>query len=415
MNHEPAVTLPDPQPLIESAESANVVDFPLRAPWTAEPSRGSRSSTIIAEDNVQKEVLEQVNTDRVSLDDVLPRHQFLSQLRREKRRTERSKAPLSIATFRLDGTRGDGLDKVQLLLRLLQDNKRETDILGCIDNDCVAIILPETNLDGMQGFMQKVAQRVTDLSFATSTATYPNELFESLATGRQSSRDLEPMFLDRSAGEPRFGYLLKRGVDVTGAMLGILILSPLMLITASAIAMTSPGPIIYKQVRLGKRGTPFVFYKFRSMFCSVDDRIHREYVTRLIEGERQEGTQGKSAKPWAKIQDDPRVTRVGQFIRKTSIDELPQLFNVLKGDLSLVGPRPPLSYEVEKYQSWHLRRILDTKPGITGLWQVEGGSHTTFDDMVRMDLRYVRHCSLMLDIRILVKTLTVVLRRGNAG
>jgi len=124
--------------------------------------------------------------------------------------------------------------------------------------------------------------------------------------------------------------------------------------------------------------------------------------------------QGSENRPLYKIQSDPRTTPVGRFIRKTSLDELPQLFNVLKGDMSLVGPRPPLPYEAEKYQSWHFRRVLQVRPGITGLWQVEGRSTTSFDDMVRLDLRYIRNWSLWLDLKILLKTIKVVLRRDGA-
>jgi lipopolysaccharide/colanic/teichoic acid biosynthesis glycosyltransferase len=187
-----------------------------------------------------------------------------------------------------------------------------------------------------------------------------------------------------------------------------------MLITAIAVAMSSPGPVIFKQVRLGRRGVPFVFYKFRSMFCNADDRIHREYVASLIKGDLEGANQGDAAQPLYKLKSDPRVTRVGRFIRKTSLDELPQLFNVLKGDMSLVGPRPALAYEVEKYQSWHLRRILEVRPGITGLWQVEGRSKISFDDMVRLDLRYIRNCSFPDDFRILLRTIKVVLGRDGA-
>ena len=194
----------------------------------------------------------------------------------------------------------------------------------------------------------------------------------------------------------------------------MVLLSPVMLITALAVAATSPGPVILKQVRLGKNGVPFVFYKFRSMVANTDDRIHREYVTSLINGDLEKINQGSPAKPLYKIEFDPRVTKVGRIIRKTSIDELPQLFNVLKGDMSLVGPRPPLPYEAENYQSWHLRRILEAKPGMTGLWQVEGRSKICFDEMVRRDLRYIQSCSLLLDLRILLKTIKVVFRCEGA-
>jgi lipopolysaccharide/colanic/teichoic acid biosynthesis glycosyltransferase len=181
------------------------------------------------------------------------------------------------------------------------------------------------------------------------------------------------------------------------------------------VAATSPGPVIFRQVRVGKRGVPFIFYKFRSMYCTADDRVHREYVAKLINGDLDEINQGEPAKPLYKMQDDPRITRIGRLLRKTSMDELPQLFNVLKGDMSLVGPRPPLPYEAEKYQSWHLRRVLEIKPGITGLWQVNGRSKTSFDDMVRLDLRYLRTCSLPLDVAILLKTVKVVLQGHGAS
>ena len=150
------------------------------------------------------------------------------------------------------------------------------------------------------------------------------------------------------------------------------------------------------------------------MYWNVDDRVHREYVTNLIKGEHEKINQGDEEKPLYKMKSDPRVTPVGKIIRKTSIDELPQFFNVLKGEMSLVGPRPPLPYEVEKYEPWHLRRILEVKPGITGLWQVNGRSKTSFDDMVRMDLRYVQSWSLWLDIKILIKTVREVIRPNGA-
>ena len=149
--------------------------------------------------------------------------------------------------------------------------------------------------------------------------------------------------------------------------------------------------------------------KFRSMYTDSDDSIHREYVAKLIEGKTEETNRGSDDKPMFKITDDPRITPIGRFLRKTSLDELPQFFNVLKGDMSLVGPRPPIPYEVKSYKNWHLRRVLDIKPGITGLWQAYGRSQTTFDEMVRLDLQYVNHCSPWLDFKIILKTVSAVL------
>jgi lipopolysaccharide/colanic/teichoic acid biosynthesis glycosyltransferase len=172
--------------------------------------------------------------------------------------------------------------------------------------------------------------------------------------------------------------------------------------------MTTPGPIIFKQTRFGKKGVHFQFYKFRSMYWNTDDQLHREYVTNLIKGNLEKINQGDKEAPLFKIVSDSRVTRIGRIIRRTSIDELPQFLNVLKGEMSLVGPRPPLDYEVQKYEPWHLRRVLEVKPGITGLWQVGGRSTTSFDEMVRLDLRYAKNWSLWLDLKIIFKTAKAV-------
>jgi lipopolysaccharide/colanic/teichoic acid biosynthesis glycosyltransferase len=147
----------------------------------------------------------------------------------------------------------------------------------------------------------------------------------------------------------------------------------------------------------------------------VDDQIHREYVAKLIAGQNGEINQGEGERAFFKMKSDSRVTRVGKILRNLSLDEFPQLFNVLKGEMSLVGPRPPIPYEVGKYEPWHLRRILEMKPGLTGLWQVSGRSTTTFDEMVRLDLRYVRNWSLWLDLKILVKTVREVIHPKGAA
>jgi exopolysaccharide biosynthesis polyprenyl glycosylphosphotransferase len=203
-------------------------------------------------------------------------------------------------------------------------------------------------------------------------------------------------------------------MDIIGSIVGLLLFSPIMLIAALAIKVTSRGPVFFTQNRFGQKGVRFPFYKFRSMLQNTDDQIHREYVTNLIKGDLERINQGGEEGPLYKMKSDPRITKVGKIIRKTSIDELPQFFNVLKGEMSLVGPRPPIPYEVEKYEPWHLRRILEVKPGITGLWQVDGRSKTSFDDMVRLDLRYVQSWSLWLDIKILLKTIRAVIRPDGA-
>jgi lipopolysaccharide/colanic/teichoic acid biosynthesis glycosyltransferase len=178
----------------------------------------------------------------------------------------------------------------------------------------------------------------------------------------------------------------------------LLVLSPVFLLISAAIKITSAGPVFFRQQRLGKSGVAFTFLKFRSMIVANDSWIHREFSQNLIRG-RVDSPAGIY-----KIQKDPRVTPLGRMLRATSLDELPQFINVLRGKMSLVGPRPPIPYEYECYQLWHRRRILDAKPGITGKWQIQGRSRTTFDDMVRMDLQYIRERSIWTDLSILLKT-----------
>ena len=381
------------------------------------PDRAEASSRSPAPSAVggHGEAVQSPTRDDSRLSHILPKHHFLKQMHREKRRVDRSKAPLSIALFHLAAEQGKESDETLGLIELLCNRKRESDVVGYIDENLIAILLPDTNQEGAQGFIDKIGGHGGNWRFSGVARTYPDQLFENLAVQGHDLPDLYPFFVDHSQDRSEFSRVLKRGIDVVGSILGILLLSPVMVLTAIAVAATSPGPVIFKQIRLGKGGIPFVFYKFRSMYSNVDDRIHREYVASLIEGNHEEINQGNETKPLFKMKADPRITRLGRIIRKTSIDELPQLFNVLKGDMSLVGPRPPLQYEVEKYQSWHLRRVLEIKPGITGLWQVEGRSKTTFDEMVRLDLRYIRTWSLMLDLKILIKTIRVVLRCDGAN
>jgi lipopolysaccharide/colanic/teichoic acid biosynthesis glycosyltransferase len=176
---------------------------------------------------------------------------------------------------------------------------------------------------------------------------------------------------------------------------------PLFALIAAIVKLTSPGPVLFRQQRVGEKAKPFTMLKFRTMYVNADPTIHQTFVTSFIKARPQvEGTGDTRFK----IAHDPRVTKVGRVLRKTSLDELPQLWNVLTGEMSLVGPRPPLHYELQQYRSWHWRRVLDAKPGVTGLWQVMGRSRTTFDEMVRLDLRYVRARSLWTDVRILLAT-----------
>lgn len=192
----------------------------------------------------------------------------------------------------------------------------------------------------------------------------------------------------------------KRGMDIAGSILGLMILSPIFLVTALLITMVSPGPVFFSQKRVGYRGKPFYIWKFRTMRVDADTSLHQEHVRKFI--------RKKPDSAMVKIDDDPRLIPFGKILRKTAIDELPQLFNVLRGEMSLVGPRPDLTYAVQSYEPWATTRF-DVVPGMTGLWQVSGKNKTTYYEMMRLDIRYVQNRSFRLDIKILLKTFPVLI------
>ncbi len=339
---------------------------------------------------------------------------FFEKLRVEIQRSQRSKTPLSILLLTESSTPHFPIESVQELLGKLNNIIRETDMAGYINPNTIGVLLPYTDQAGALKISEKIKNKLSNNTFNISCSTYPNQVFQSLADSGCVSSDVLALMLDDDIQHSSFQLKIKRWIDLIGSITALLALSPIMLLTALFIKADSRGPIIFKQTRLGFKGRPFIFYKFRSMRTGMSDQIHRDFVLKLIHDEHANVTVSKSDSTIYKIKTDPRVTWFGKFIRKTSIDELPQLFNVIKGDMSLVGPRPPLPYEVEKYQSWHLRRILDMKPGITGLWQVEGRSRTKFNDAVRLDVRYIQTWSLLLDLKILVKTVWEVLRCRGA-
>jgi lipopolysaccharide/colanic/teichoic acid biosynthesis glycosyltransferase len=206
----------------------------------------------------------------------------------------------------------------------------------------------------------------------------------------------------------RITELMIRMVDLLGAAVLMVLLSPLLLIVAIAVRVDSPGPSIYRQRRLGRNLEPFSVAKFRTMREGSDAEAHRRHVQQMI------AAGSREARPMTKLSEDDRVTRVGAFLRRSSIDELPQLWNVLRGQMSLVGPRPPIEYEVEKYPSWAFRRFA-VKPGITGLWQVQGRSLLTFEEMIALDTEYVERRSLPLNLRILILTMPTVIHGKGAA
>jgi exopolysaccharide biosynthesis polyprenyl glycosylphosphotransferase len=216
----------------------------------------------------------------------------------------------------------------------------------------------------------------------------------------------------QSRANQGFYQTLKRAVDVGLSVLFLLLTFPIFLAVAILVKLDSPGPVFFRQQRVGQGNRPFTFYKFRTMVHNADSEVHRRYVQSLIR-QAAVAPDAHGQTPAYKLARDPRITRVGHILRRTSLDELPQFINVLKGDMSIVGPRPPLPYEVQEYQDWHMARLA-VLPGITGLWQVMGRSRVTFDEMVRMDLRYIKQQSLLLDFKIMVLTIPAILSGHGA-
>lgn len=336
---------------------------------------------------------------------------FVTRLLQERTRAERSGR--QFALMLLDIHALSSKQEYNLLRSLpaaLAYSMRESDIVGWHQEDLVAgVILTEFGdwdiLAALPAVKTRVCTALRDHlplldvdQLSISFHIFPEEWN---LQDRTCAADfaLHPD-LRRSNGNRRSGHVLKRSMDIVGSLLAIILLSPVFLGIGLLIRLTSPGPVLFRQQRIGQFGVPFTFLKFRSMNCNAESDLHEDYVKRFIAGRAGPA----NASGLYKLDNDPRVTPVGRFLRRTSLDELPQFFNVLKGEMSLVGPRPPLLYELRAYSLWHRRRLLDARPGITGLWQVSGRSSVRFDEMVRLDLRYAASQSLWLDLCILAKT-----------
>lgn len=346
----------------------------------------------------------------------------------ERRRSERTGDPFVLMVMELDQLLPHiSSGKVEDLCDAIRTDIRETDFVGwylypttigmifttlrSADRNSALKALTDKTFAALSRVLDSAEQRRVVISFhffpegpstGGPTSTLPT-----------SDETLYPDLKKRDAS----GSLrdtVKRVIDIGGSLGALTLFALLFAAVAALIKLTSKGPVFFHQKRLGKFGKEFDFLKFRTMYVNCDHHIHQQYVHDLILESGKGATAPDKSEKIYKIINDPRVTPLGRFLRKTSIDELPQLINVLKGEMSLVGPRPPIPYEVSCYRNWHRRRVVEVKPGITGLWQVNGRSKTTFDDMVRLDLQYVRTQSIWLDLKILLKTPLAVLTGSGA-
>lgn len=343
----------------------------------------------------------------------------------ERKRTERSKAPfvlmlLEVANYGAEKA-GTALDSV---VSVLMSSSRETDLVGWYkERTTVGALFTGLMAGDKSSILNTILSRVSsslrdELTFeqfnlvSISLHYFPDD-WDDEQQGRPSNPALYPDLTNQDKGR-RPMLIMKRLIDIIGGLVLALICLPLCLIIAVVVKVTSKGPILFRQKRVGQHGRQFVFLKFRSMFVDNDHSVHREFVTKLIKSENDERESNRGNDTVYKLTSDKRITPIGRFLRRTSLDELPQFWNVLTGDMSLVGPRPPIPYELAAYQTWHRRRLLEVKPGITGLWQVTARSKVDFDEMVRLDLRYATAWTPWLDLKILVRTPLAVIKGAGA-
>jgi exopolysaccharide biosynthesis polyprenyl glycosylphosphotransferase len=338
---------------------------------------------------------------------------FRDILVREWRRADRFDQSFVLVLVELSVNATEWGEIIKRLAALIPD----TDVVGWFEQDRVLGLL-WLDRDGSDAFavreiehkVRDEVDRLTDGASRLSISVHVPEGSEARCPAFRA----DPVF-EALRGSQRHSVVrdaAKRMLDIVGSLGLLIVLSPVLALIAVLVKLTSSGPVFFRQDRVGTSLKPFTMLKFRTMRVNADHELHRQFVTEFINA-------GADASPTAdsglfKIVNDPRVTIIGRALRKSSLDELPQLWNVLRGDMSLVGPRPPLSYEVEQYKRWHYRRVLEAKPGITGLWQVAGRSQTNFDDMVRLDLQYVQNQSAWTDIKILLATPRAVLSGKGA-
>jgi lipopolysaccharide/colanic/teichoic acid biosynthesis glycosyltransferase len=358
---------------------------------------------------------------------VLNEESFQRTLSLERKRTERSRKPFLLMLLEFGDIRPTETNRaLGKVITALSASTRATDVVGWFKNNAVVgVLFTEIIIDDQSSIVSTMMARVSEtlghsltldqfnqvkISFHVYPEPWDGGMFD-----RPSNPMLYPDFSDQD-DRRKYGFAVKRLIDIVGSGIGLILSTPIFLVIAALIKLTSEGPVFFRQQRIGQHGTPFTFLKFRTMFTNNDHSVHKEFVQQLIAGKVKPNSNGNgnenengNVHGVYKIKSDPRITRIGSFLRRSSLDELPQLINVLSGEMSLVGPRPPVRYEVDAYEIWHRGRLMEAKPGITGLWQVNGRSRVKFDEMVRLDIRYARTWSLWLDIKILVRTPHAVL------
>ena len=398
----PAGWLPWKRTAVERASAPGLPWWNARLTWRPHSADAARSTTTPRANHPSDD------RPRVLNEDV-----FRTVILREQKRADRFGQPLFLLRVSIDRQVGATASVLWApIVDALASVKRQSDVVGWVRFGTVlGIVVPEIRrLDVGDDLVRRFRRELeTRLGHAIAA-----RVFIRLRVHPDSLRETAALDFDddtwstgtvrRATALPRAALypVAKRACDILGSVTFLLLFLPLLLILAVLVKLNSRGPVLFRQVRLGYKGRPFTLLKFRTMYVDADHALHQTYMSWFIKAS-DSSVASEDRAPF-KMYNDPRVTSVGAFLRKMSFDELPQLWNVLRGEMSLVGPRPPIGYEVDQYEPWHRRRVMDVKPGMTGLWQIAGRSRTTFDQMVRLDLRYAKTRSLRNDIRILFAT-----------
>ena len=323
---------------------------------------------------------------------------FYAMLRHERARANRDGSEFSLAVFNLSDTRAKS-QKMKHIVGRIRHKMRSIDEIGLLDGQNIGVLLPATNLKGGQKFPARVSESVSAArgSIPSAVYTYPAHWLSGGNGGSKPDCLASSALLDRAFCLKVPAW--KRSMDVIGSLGLIAFLSPVFFLIAVFIKVVSPGKVLFRQQRVGYQGKLFTFLKFRTMRENNDSSAHKNHLKQLIGG----------SMPMEKLDvgDDPRIIPGGKVLRKACMDELPQLFNVLRGEMSLVGPRPCIPYEAEEFQRWHTHRF-DILPGMTGLWQVSGKNKLSFAQMIRFDIAYAEKMSPLLDMKILALTLPTI-------
>jgi len=379
--------------------------------------RNDRDSALSAGANAQRKRAKR---------DVLSEEEFRQMLALERKRSERTKAPFLLMLAECTAAANHESEAATLgkMGSVLFNDSRDTDVIGWYhDGSALGVLFTGLSAGERGPILEKIAGRVKsklERDFAPDQWQQVRFSFHFFPDDWDLSNLDDPgnpsLNVDATvaAKRKRIPLAFKRLIDIVFSSVVLIVCLPLFLWIALAIKASSKGPVFFRQRRIGQYGKQFVFLKFRSMYENNEVLVHKNFVTELFAHTTLEKPLRDERNELYKTQNDNRFTRVGRFLRRTSMDELPQLLNVLKGEMSLVGPRPAIPYEVEIYQTWHRRRVLTAKPGITGIWQVAERSRVKFDEMVRMDLRYAMAWSPWLDLKILLLTPFAVFRGSGA-